>query len=112
MPNPVITPRALAVVLLASLGSEVSEVASFLIVLPEQLLIEAQQRAIAFAQQKGANLGLQYATRAVSQAVGGSNVDPLGPTKLFIQGLEALNNASSVEEAANKGTVALGALIL
>lgn len=41
MPNPVITPRTLAVVLLASLGSEV---ASFMIVLPEQLFMEAQMK--------------------------------------------------------------------
>ena len=41
MPNiPVITPKAFAIILLASAGSEVS---SFMIQVPEQLLMEAQR---------------------------------------------------------------------
>ena len=44
MPNtPIITPRTFAIILLASSGKEVS---SFMIQLPEQLLIEAQRRAV------------------------------------------------------------------
>ena len=41
--NIIVTPKALALVVLVSTGREV---ASFMIQLPEQLLIEAQSRAV------------------------------------------------------------------
>ena len=103
MPNNlIITPKALAIILLASAGKEVG---SFMIQLPEQLLIEAQSRAM--------NFGIQYGAIAIGQAVAGSKfVDPTAPAKLFGQGLESLITASSPEEAASRGTIAAGVLIL
>lgn len=103
MPNNlIITPKALAIILLASAGKEVG---SFMIQLPEQLLIEAQSRAM--------NFGIQYGAIAIGQAVAGSKfVDPTAPAKLFGQGLESLITASSPEEAPSRGTIAAGVLIL
>ena len=48
MPNIILTPKAFAIILLASAGREAT---SFMIQLPEQLLIEAQSRAVNFAIQ-------------------------------------------------------------
>ena len=103
MPNNlIITPKALAIILLASVGKEVG---SFMIQLPEQLLIEAQSRAV--------NFGIQYGAMAIGQAVVGSKfVDPTAPAKLFVQGVESLTNASTPEEAASRGTIAAAVLIL
>ena len=103
MPNNlIITPKAFAIILLASAGKEVG---SFMIQLPEQLLIEAQSRAV--------NFGIQYGAIAIGQAVVGSKfVDPTAPAKLFVQGFESLTNASSPEEAASRGTIAAAVLIL
>ena len=103
MPNNlIITPKAFAIILLASAGKEVG---SFMIQLPEQLLIEAQSRAV--------NFGIQYGAMAIGQAVVGSKfVDPTAPAKLFVQGFESLTNASSPEEAASRGTIAAAVLIL
>lgn len=102
MPNTIITPKAFAIILLASAGKEA---ASFMIQLPEQLLIEAQSRAVNFA--------IQYGAMAIGQCVVGSKfVDPTGPGQLFVQGVESLTTASSPEEAASKGTIAAAALIL
>ena len=103
MPNNIIiTPKAFAIILLASAGKEVG---SFIIQLPEQLLIEAQSRAV--------NFGIQYGTMAIGQAVAGSKfVDPTAPAKLVVQGFESLTNASSPEEAASRGTIAAAVLIL
>ena len=96
MPNLIITPKALAIIVLASAGQEV---ASFLTPLPEQLLVEAQSRAMNFA--------IQYGALAIGQSVAGSKfVDPVGPTRLFVEGLKELANASTPEEAASRGTVA------
>ena len=103
MPNNIIiTPKALAIIILASAGKEVG---SFLIQLPEQLLIEAQSRVI--------NFGIQYGAIAIGQAAIGSKfVDPVAPAKLFVQGVESLTTASSPEEAASRGTIAAAVLIL
>jgi hypothetical protein len=103
MPNNlIITPRAFAIILIASAGKEVG---GFIIQLPEQLLIEAQSRAF--------NFGIQYGAMAIGQAVVGSKfVDPTAPAKLFVQGVESLTSASSPEEAANRGTIAATVLIL
>lgn len=103
MPNiPIITPKTFAIILLASAGKEVS---SFMIQLPEQLLIEAQRRAV--------NFGIQYGAIAIGQAaVGSTFVDPFAPKQLFLEGLESLATASSPAEAASKGTVAAAVLIL
>jgi hypothetical protein len=103
MPNNIIiTPQALAIIFIASAGKEV---ASFMIQLPEQLLLEAQSRAL--------NFGIQYGTMPIGQAAVGSKfVDPTAPAKLFVQGVESLTNASSPEEAASRGTIAAAVLIL
>jgi hypothetical protein len=103
MPNNlIITPKAFAIILIASAGKEVG---SFMIQLPEQLLMEAQSRAV--------NFGIQYGAMAIGQAVVGSKfVDPTAPAKLFVQGVESLTNASSPEEAASRGTIAAAVLIL
>lgn len=103
MPNNIIiTPKALAIILLASAGKEVG---SFIIQLPEQLLIEAQSRAV--------NFGIQYGAIAIGQAVVGSKfVNPTAPAELFVQGFESLTTASSPEEAATRGTIAAAVLIL
>ena len=103
MPNPIIvTPKAMAVILLASFGQEV---ASFAVQIPEQLLVEVQSRMM--------NFGIQYGAIAVGQAVIGSKfADPAAPAKLFVQGFESLATASSPEEAASRGTVAAATLIL
>lgn len=78
MPNNlIITPKALAIILIASAGKEVG---SFMIQLPEQLLIEAQSRAV--------NFGIQCGAMAIAQAVVESKfVDPTAPAKLFVQGV-------------------------
>ena len=103
MPNNLkITPEALALIVIVSVSKEVG---SFMIQLPEQLLIEAQSRI--------ANFGIQYGAMAIGQAVVGSKfVDPTAPAKLFVQGVESLTNASSPEEAASRGTIAAAVLIL
>ena len=103
MPNNIIiTPKALAVILLASFGQEVG---SFVVQIPEQLLIEAQSRMM--------NFGIQYGTIAIGQAVIGSKfADPAAPAKLFVQGFESLASASTPEEAASRGTLAATVLIL
>jgi hypothetical protein len=103
MPNtPIITPKALAIILLANAGQEVG---SFIVQIPEQLLIEAQSRAI--------NFGIQYGAMAIGQAAIGSKfVDPTAPAKLFSQGFESLLVASTPEEAASRGTIAAATLIL
>lgn len=81
------------------------QAASFMMKLPEQLLIEAQSRAV--------NLAIQYGAIAIGQTVVGSNfADPTGPAKLFVQGFESLTTASTPEEAASKGTIAAAAIIL
>ena len=85
MLNIIITPKAFAIILLASAGREVS---SFIIQPSKQLLIEAQSRAVNFA--------IQYGAMAIGQSVVGcKSVDPTGPGKLFVQGLESLTIASS-----------------
>lgn len=61
MSNRIITPKAFTSILLVSTGKEM---ASFMIQLPEQLLIEAQSRTV--------NLGIQYGAMAIGQSVGGS----------------------------------------
>jgi len=103
MPNNlIITPKAFAIILIASAGKEVGSV---MIQLLEQLLMEAQSRAV--------NFGIQYGAMAIGQAVVGSKfVDPTAPAKLFVQGVESLTNASSPEEAASRGTIAAAVLIL
>ena len=103
MPNNIIiTPKTLAIIILASVGQEVD---SFVIRLPEQLLIEAQSRAINFA--------IQYGSIVIGEAVAGSQfADPAAPAKLFVQGFESLATASSPEEAATRGAVAASTLIL
>lgn len=103
MPNPVITPKAFAIILVATAGQEA---ASFMIQLPvQQLLVEAKMRAINFA--------IQYGTMVVAQTAAGSKTfDPTSPSKLFVQGLDSLANASSPEEAASKGTIAAAILII
>ena len=85
MPNNlIITPKALVIILLASAGKEVG---GFMVQLPEQLLMEIQSRAV--------NFGIQYGAIAIGQAVVGSKfVDPAAPARLFVQGVESLNNAS------------------
>jgi hypothetical protein len=102
MPNP-ITPKIYAIILIASVGQEVG---SFIIQIPQHLLIEAQNRAI--------NFGIQYGSIAIGQAVvGGSrSIDPATPAKLFIQRVESLINAPSPEEAASRGTIAAAVIIL
>lgn len=98
--NILVDPKTFAIIALASVGHEV---ASFMVQIPPVLLLEAQKRAL--------NLGIQYGAIAVGQAAVGSNfVDLAGPSKLFVEGLQALNNASSPEEAAARGTVAAAAL--
>ena len=103
MPNNlIITPKALVIILLASAGKEVG---GFMVQLPEQLLMEIQSRAV--------NFGIQYGAIAIGQAVVGSKfVDPAAPARLFVQGVESLNNASTPEEAASRGAIAAAALIL
>ena len=103
MPNNlIITPKALAIIALASAGKEVGAI---IVQLPEQLLMEIQSRAV--------NLGIQYGAIAIGQAVVGSKfVDPTAPAKLFMQGVESLNNASTPEKAASRGTIAAAAMIL
>jgi hypothetical protein len=103
MPNNlIITPKAFAIILIASAGKGVG---SFMIQLLEQLLMEAQSRAV--------NFGIQYGAMAIREAVVGSKfVDPTAPAKLFVQGVESLTNASSPEEAASRGTIAAAVLIL
>ena len=103
MPNmPIILPKTFAIILLASAGNEVS---SFMTQLPEELLIEAQRRAV--------NFGIQYGAIAIGQAAVGSRfVDPCAPKQLFLQGLESLATASSPVEAATKGTITASLLVL
>ena len=103
MPNNlIITPKALAIILIASVGKEVG---SFMLQLPEQLLLQVQSRAI--------NFGIQYGAMAIEEAVVGSKfVDIAAPAKLFVQGVESLTNALSPEEAASRGTIAATVLIL
>ncbi len=103
MPNNIIiTPKALAIMLLASAGKEVG---GFMGQLPEQLLMKIQSRAI--------NFGIQYGAIAIGQAVGGSKfVDPTASAKLFQQGVQSLATASTPEEAAYRGTITAAALIL
>ena len=101
MPNNIITPRLYAIILLASAGQEVG---SFIIQIPQQLLVEVQNRAV--------NLGIQYGAIAIGQAAGSRLVDLAAPVKLFIQGLKSLTSASSPEEAASRGSIAPDALIL
>ena len=73
--------------------------------IPEQLLTEIQSRAV--------NFGIQYAAIAIGQVVVGSKfVDPTAPARLFVQGVEALNNASTPEEATSRGVIAAGVLIV
>ena len=72
MPN-LITPKALAIIFLAFTGKEV---AGFITQLPEQLLIEAQSRAV--------NFGIQYGAIAIGQSVVGSKyVNPIAPVELL-----------------------------
>ena len=74
MPNVIITPKALAIIVLATAGQEVG---SFMVQLPEQLLIEAL------------NFAIQYGAIAIGQSVGESGfVDPKAPGKLFVQSVE------------------------
>jgi hypothetical protein len=102
MPDTIITPRAFAIILLAYADREV---ASFMIQILEQLLIEAQSRVVNFA--------IQYGTMAIRQSVVGAKfVDPTAPAKLFLQGVESLTTASSPEEATSKGTIAAAVLII
>ena len=57
MPNNlVINPRVYAIIVLATVGQEVG---SFIVQLPEQLLVEAQSRAV--------NLAFQYGAIAIGQ---------------------------------------------
>ena len=101
MPIP-ITPRTYMIILVAT---ATKEVASFMINVSDQLIIEAQSRAINFA--------IQYGAMAVGQcAVGSKFVDPTAPGKLFVKGFESLTTASTPEEAASRGTVAAAVLIL
>lgn len=100
MPH-IITPRTYAVIFLASLGHEVS---GFLTPLPAQLLAQAQERAFNFC--------FQYGALAASQATLGSPFDPMSPAKLFKESAISIMTASTPEEAASRGTVALGVLIL
>lgn len=102
MPNPTISPKAFAIILLASIGKDVS---GFIVQIPEQLLMEASQRAV--------NFGIQYGAIAIGECVAGSKfVDVASPAKLFVQGFESLATASSPEEAATKGTIAAAVLVL
>jgi len=97
MPNIIVTPKAFAIILVAT---ATNEVASFMINVSDQLIIEAQSRAINFA--------IQYGAMAVGQcAVGSKFVDPTAPGKLFLQGVESLTTASSPEEAARLAKVLL-----
>ena len=63
MPNLIITPKALAIIALASAGKEVG---GFMVQLPEQLLMEIQSRAV--------NLGIQYRAIAIGQVLLGRNL--------------------------------------
>lgn len=100
--NPIITPKIFAIILVSTVGKEVS---SFIIQLPQHVLIEAQNRAI--------NFGIQYGSMAIGQAVVGSQtIDAAAPAKLFVQGVESLVNASTPEEAANRGIITAAVLIL
>lgn len=101
MPNPVITPRAFAVILLASIGKDVS---AFVVQIPEHLLIKVQAQVV--------NFGIQYGAIAIGQAAVGSQfVDPYGPKRLFLQGVESLSTAKTPEEAASRGMVAAAVLL-
>ena len=100
--NLIINPRTFAIIALASIGSDVS---CFITPIPEQLLIEAKSRAI--------NLVIQYGAIVIGQAVVGSKfVDTSAPAKLFLQGVESLTTAFSLEEAASRYTIAAAVLII
>ena len=70
--------------------------------IPEQLISAAQER--------GFNFAIQYGTAAIVQSAIGSKgfgsegVDPCGPAKLLLKGMESLATANTPEEAAQKGT--------
>ena len=77
MPNTPISSITFAIILLASIDIYVS---SFIVIIPEQELIEVQRRAI--------NFGIQYGAIAIGQAVVGATfVDPASPKQLFVKGL-------------------------
>lgn len=110
MPNNIIiTPKTFAVIVLASLGREVG---CFVVQLPEQLLLQAQEKAMSATVRMGINMGIQYGAVAVGDAVARSNVDLAAPSKYFLHSLEALATASTPQEAANRGVVAAAVLIL
>ena len=78
MPNNIIiTPKALTIIILASFDNEVG---SFMIQLPEQLLLEAQNRTVNFV--------IQYGSIAIGQAaVGSKAIDFTASAKLFFTGI-------------------------
>jgi len=92
----IIIPRAFLFILLVAANKKVG---GFLVHIPQQLLLEAQSRAIDF--------GIQYGAMAIGQGIAGSKfIDPAAPTKLFGQGIESLSTTSSPQEAASRGTIA------
>jgi hypothetical protein len=100
--NPIITPQMFAIILVATVGQEVG---SFIIQMPQHLLIEAQSRAV--------NFGIQYEAMTIRQtAVWSKFPDPTGPGKLFVQGVESLTTLSTSDEAASKDTIASAVSIL
>ena len=72
MTNTNITPKAMAIIILAMMSPEVG---GFMIKIPEQLLQDAQIRA--------ANFAIQYSVIAIGQVAAGQGVDAMGPTKLL-----------------------------
>jgi hypothetical protein len=88
MPNIPITPKTYMIILVATATNEVT---GFMIKVSEQLIIEAQSRAVNFA--------FQYGAMAIGQAASGSKfVDPTAPAKLFVKGFESLTTAATPEE--------------
>lgn len=91
----------MAIILLANLGHEVG---SFTFQLSQHMIAEIQTR--------GSNLALQYAVMAASATANDGRVDPTLPLSYFKQSVKVMSEASSPEEAATQGIIALGVLRL
>lgn len=100
-----IPPRIYGIVLLSVLGHSVT---GFLTPIPEQLLVQLKEESM----RRAFNLCFQYGALAACQATVSSPFDPVGPAKLLKDSAISIMTASTPEEAASKGTVALGVLIL
>jgi hypothetical protein len=67
---------------------------------------------LAEVQTRGTNLALQYGIMAASAVANYSRVDPTLPLTYFKETMKAMSGASSPQEVATQGLIALGVLTL